>query len=95
MSSTAFDNDRYIALQSDAIRQRAGRFGNKLYLEIGGKLLKDLHAARVLPGFEPDVKLRMLQDLVERMGDQVLTSARRRARSRDLICHTAHRTRVQ
>ena len=67
MSSTAFDNDRYIELQSNAIRERAERFGNKLYLEIGGKLLKDLHAARILPGFEPDVKLRMLQ----RLGDQI------------------------
>ena len=52
-SAPAFDNEKYIALQSAAIRERAGRFGNKLYLEIGGKLLKDLHAARVLPGFEP------------------------------------------
>lgn len=63
----AFDNDKYIELQSAAIRERAGRFGNKLYLEIGGKLLKDLHAARVLPGFEPDVKLRMLQTLGDQM----------------------------
>ena len=67
MPTTAFDNDRYIELQSAAIRERAQRFDNKLYLEIGGKLLKDLHAARVLPGFEPDVKLRMLQKL----GDQI------------------------
>lgn len=63
----AFDNDLYIELQSAAIRDRAKRFGNKLYLEIGGKLLQDLHAARILPGFEPDVKLRMLQAL----GDQI------------------------
>ncbi len=63
----AFDNAKYIELQSDAIRKRAERFGNKLYLEIGGKLLKDLHATRVLPGFEPDVKLKMLQKL----GDQI------------------------
>ena len=67
MTPSAFDNDRYIELQSAAIRERASRFGNKLYLEIGGKLLKDLHAARILPGFEPDVKLRMLQSL----GDQI------------------------
>ena len=65
--AAAFDNEKYIALQSAAIRERAKRFGNKLYLEIGGKLLKDLHAARILPGFEPDVKLRMLQSL----GDQI------------------------
>ena len=67
METPAFDNEKYIALQSAAIRERAERFGNKLYLEIGGKLLRDLHAARVLPGFEPDVKLRMLQSL----GDQI------------------------
>lgn len=66
-TTPAFDNQRYIQLQSDAIRERASRFGNKLYLEIGGKLLKDFHAARILPGFEPDVKLRMLQAL----GDQI------------------------
>jgi len=66
-AAPAFDNEKYIALQSAAIRERAERFGNKLYLEIGGKLLKDLHAARVLPGFEPDVKLRMLQSLGEQI----------------------------
>jgi uncharacterized protein (UPF0371 family) len=66
-ASTAFDTERYLALQSSAILERAGRFGNKLYLEIGGKLLRDLHAARVLPGFEPDVKLRMLQRLGEKI----------------------------
>ncbi len=64
---SAFDNSKYIELQSSAIRQRAASFGNKLYLEIGGKLLQDLHAARVLPGFEADVKLKMLQSL----GDQI------------------------
>lgn len=63
----AFDNNLYIELQSSAIRKRASQFDNKLYLEIGGKLLKDFHAARILPGFEPDVKLRMLQAL----GDQI------------------------
>ncbi len=62
-----FDNDKYIALQSEAIRERAARFGNKLYLEIGGKLIQDLHASRVLPGFEPDVKIKMLQSLGDQM----------------------------
>ena len=66
-TSSAFDNGKYIELQSAEIRNRAKRFDNKLYLEIGGKLLQDLHAARILPGFEPDVKLRMLQSL----GDQI------------------------
>ncbi len=61
----AFDNESYIALQRDAITERAARFGNKLYLEVGGKLLQDLHAARILPGFEPDVKLRMLRGIRE------------------------------
>jgi uncharacterized protein (UPF0371 family) len=59
----AFDNDRYISLQSERIRERARRFGDKLYLEIGGKLIEDFHAARILPGFEPDVKLKMLSAL--------------------------------
>lgn len=63
MDTPAFNNARYIELQSEAIRARARRFGNKLYLEIGGKLLQDLHAARILPGFEPNVKLQMLQAL--------------------------------
>ena len=48
MDTPAFNNARYIELQSEAIRARARRFGNKLYLEIGGKLLQDLHAARIL-----------------------------------------------
>jgi len=65
--ATAFDNDRYIELQSAAITERAARFGNKLYLEVGGKILQDLHAARVLPGFDPDVKIRMLR----KMKDQI------------------------
>lgn len=67
MSHPAFDNDRYIELQSAAITQRAARFGNKLYLEVGGKLLQDLHAARILPGFEPDVKIRMLRGLKDQI----------------------------
>lgn len=58
-----FDNDRYLREQSAAILERVARFGNKLYLEFGGKLLFDLHAARVLPGFDPNVKMRLLQGL--------------------------------
>ncbi len=58
-----FDNDKYIALQSERIRERIAKFGGKLYLEFGGKLFDDYHASRVLPGFEPDSKLRMLQNL--------------------------------
>ncbi|MBT1182384.1 DUF1846 domain-containing protein [Bifidobacterium sp. CP2] len=60
-----FDNDRYIDMQATRIRERIARFGGKLYLEFGGKLFDDYHASRVLPGFEPDVKFRMLESLVD------------------------------
>ena len=60
---TGFDNDKYIELQAEHIRERVGQFGGKLYLEFGGKLFDDNHASRVLPGFEPDVKFRMLKSL--------------------------------
>jgi uncharacterized protein (UPF0371 family) len=58
-----FDNDKYLREQAAAIRERMARFGNKLYLEFGGKLIYDHHAARVLPGFHPNVKLQLLQEL--------------------------------
>ncbi len=58
-----FDNDKYLQLQSEHIRKRIDQFGGKLYLEFGGKLFDDYHASRVLPGFEPDSKLRMLLKL--------------------------------
>lgn len=58
-----FDNDKYLKTQSEHIRQRISKFGDKLYLEFGGKLYDDYHASRVLPGFEPDSKLRMLMEL--------------------------------
>ncbi len=61
----AFDNDKYLQTQSEHIRQRIAQFGGKLYLEFGGKLYDDNHAARVLPGFRPDSKLRMLLQLKE------------------------------
>lgn len=60
-----FDNDKYIELQVEHIRQRVGQFGGKLYLEFGGKLFDDYHASRVLPGFEPDSKIRMLKNMVD------------------------------
>ena len=58
-----FDNEKYLRKQSEHIRERIGQFGNKLYLELGGKLFDDHHASRVLPGFKPDSKLQMLQNL--------------------------------
>ncbi len=60
-----FDNERYIRMQSEKIRSRIAAFGGKLYLEFGGKLFDDYHASRVLPGFEPDSKVKMLLQLKE------------------------------
>lgn len=60
-----FDNEKYLKMQSEHIRERIDHFGDKLYLEFGGKLFDDYHASRVLPGFEPDSKLRMLMQLSE------------------------------
>lgn len=60
-----FDNDKYIELQAERIRERINQFGGKLYLEFGGKLFDDYHASRVLPGFEPDSKIRMLKSLID------------------------------
>ena len=60
---TGFDNDKYLKIQSEHIRKRIDQFGDKLYLEFGGKLFDDHHASRVLPGFLPDSKLQMLVQL--------------------------------
>ena len=60
---TGFDNEKYLKIQSEHIKERISKFGDKLYLEFGGKLFDDLHASRVLPGFEPDSKLKMLMQL--------------------------------
>lgn len=60
-----FDNEKYLTMQSEHIRERISQFGDKLYLEFGGKLFDDYHASRVLPGFAPDSKLRMLLQLAD------------------------------
>ena len=60
-----FDNNKYLSLQSEKIKERISNFGDKLYLEFGGKLFDDYHASRVLPGFAPDSKLRMLMQLAD------------------------------
>jgi len=62
-NNIGFDNDKYLKEQTEEILKRVNRFNNKLYLEFGGKLLFDYHAARVLPGFDPNVKMRLLQKL--------------------------------
>ena len=67
MTKRAFDNELYLRIQSEHIQERISQFGGKLYLEFGGKLYDDNHAARVLPGFQPDSKLRMLLQIKEQV----------------------------
>ena len=71
-----FDNDKYLKIQSEHIKERIANFGNKLYLELGGKLFDDHHASRVLPGFQPDSKLRMLSQLADQAEIVIVISAR-------------------
>ena len=70
-----FDNEKYQIMQSEHIRERISQFGNKLYLEFGGKLFDDFHASRVLPGFAPDSKLRMLKQLSDQAEIVIVISA--------------------
>lgn len=70
-----FDNDKYLRIQSEHIKERIAQFGNKLYLELGGKLFDDYHASRVLPGFRPDSKLRMLSQLADKAEIVIVISA--------------------
>ena len=72
---TGFDNQKYLKMQSEHIRDRISKFDNKLYLEFGGKLFDDYHASRVLPGFEPDSKLRMLMQLSDQAEIVIVISA--------------------
>ena len=65
MYKAGFDNNQYLKMQSERIKERISEFGGKLYLEFGGKLFDDYHASRVLPGFEPDSKLQMLLQIKE------------------------------
>ena len=70
-----FDNEKYLKIQSEHIKERIAQFGNKLYLELGGKLFDDYHASRVLPGFQPDSKLRMLSQLADHAEIVIVISA--------------------
>ena len=70
-----FDNNKYLKMQSEHIKERIAQFDNKLYLEFGGKLFDDYHASRVLPGFEPDSKLQMLLQLKEQAEIVIVISA--------------------
>lgn len=71
-----FDNQKYVKIQSEHIKERIAEFGNKLYLELGGKLFDDHHASRVLPGFKPDSKLSMLQQLSDKAEIVIVISAK-------------------
>ena len=71
-----FDNEKYLRIQSEHIKERIAHFGNKLYLELGGKLFDDHHASRVLPGFEPDSKLRMFKQISDRLEIVIVISAK-------------------
>ena len=70
-----FDNEKYLKIQSEHIKERIAKFGNKLYLELGGKLFDDHHASRVLPGFKPDSKLCMFQQLADSAEIVIVISA--------------------
>lgn len=71
-----FDNQKYLKMQSEHIKERIDKFGDKLYLEFGGKLFDDYHASRVLPGFEPDAKLKMLMQLSSQAELVIVISAK-------------------
>lgn len=73
---TAFDAEKYIRLQSQEIKERRDSIGGKLYLELGGKLFDDYHASRVLPGFAPDLKIRMLEELKDELEILVVVNAK-------------------
>ncbi|MBR6886714.1 MAG: DUF1846 domain-containing protein [Bacteroidales bacterium] len=70
-----FDNEKYIKIQSEHIKERIAAFGDKLYMEFGGKLFDDYHASRVLPGFEPDSKLKMLMEMKDESEIIIVISA--------------------
>ena len=75
MKKTPFNNQKYLKIQREAILERIGKFGDKLYLEFGGKLFDDYHASRVLPGFEPDSKLQMLLGIKDKAEIVIVVSA--------------------
>ena len=99
MKKIGFDNDKYLKMQSEHIRERISKFDNKLYLEFGGKLFDDYHASRVLPGFEPDSKLRMLMQLSDQAEIVIVIGApdieriyKQRTLCRKRLHHTLLRT---
>ena len=75
MKAIGFDNNKYLEIQSQHIQQRIAQFDNKLYLEMGGKLFDDFHASRVLPGFLPDSKIKMLMQLSDQVEIVIVINA--------------------
>ncbi|MBO4667828.1 MAG: DUF1846 family protein, partial [Bacilli bacterium] len=75
MKKEAFDNNKYLKIQRESILKRISKFGDKLYLEFGGKLFDDFHASRVLPGFKPDSKLQMLLGIKDKVEMVVVVNA--------------------
>ena len=75
MKKIGFDNEKYVKMQSEHIRERINKFGGKLYLEFGGKLFDDYHASRVLPGFAPDSKVKMLMKLKDQAEIVIVVNA--------------------
>ena len=74
MKGVAFDNEKYLSIQKDAILERINSFNGKLYIEFGGKLFDDFHASRVLPGFQPDIKLKLLLSLKKDVGMAIIVN---------------------
>lgn len=83
MKKETFDSGKYFKIQRKAILERINHFKNKLYLEFGGKIFNDFHASRILPGFEPDMKLKMLLGLKRKIEVVVVTN------SNDIILNKA------
>ena len=75
LKKIGFDNEKYVKMQSEHIRERINKFGGKLYLEFGGKLFDDYHASRVLPGFAPDSKVKMLMKLKDQAEIVIVVNA--------------------
>ena len=100
----AFSNELYVELQSKHIQERIQQFDNKLYLEFGGKLFDDHHASRVLPGFEPDSKLKMLLTLKDKVEVIIAVCAKDLERHKvrgdlgrpeELCCHGSPQSKVE
>ena len=81
-SRIGFDNSKYVSMQAEHIKERIDQLGGKLYLELGGKLFDDYHASRVLPGFEPDSKIKMLMQLAARAEVVIVINASDIAKNR-------------